>query len=156
KGHCVLVPTFWFLCFVSCDLVLRFGPAFCLKTSYVLPKDKLRFAARHVAFCFKARCILLQDSCVLLRSSLHFASKLVVFCFKTSCILLHDSCVQVKTMKIQAGIQVSRPRELRRQLQLWKRFGRLHLIVFVLVRNIVSIGLEGPPSSHQESIRTQA
>ncbi|GJR24128.1 reverse transcriptase domain-containing protein [Tanacetum coccineum] len=43
---------------------------------------------------------------------------------------------QVKTMKIQAGIQVSRPRELTRQLQLWKRFGRLYLIVFVLVRNI--------------------
>ncbi|GKG03458.1 hypothetical protein Tco_0311094 [Tanacetum coccineum] len=43
--------------------------------------------------------------------------------------------VQVKTMKIQAGIQVSRPRELIRQLQLWKRFGRF---VLVLVRNIVS------------------
>ncbi|GKB59740.1 hypothetical protein Tco_0915926 [Tanacetum coccineum] len=43
---------------------------------------------------------------------------------------------QVKTMKIQAGIQVSRPRELARQLHLWKRFGRLYLIVFVLVRNI--------------------
>ncbi|GKA71657.1 hypothetical protein Tco_0777796 [Tanacetum coccineum] len=39
-------------------------------------------------------------------------------------------------MKIQAGIQVSRPRELTRQLQLWKRFGRLYLIVFVLVKNI--------------------
>ncbi|GJT01360.1 hypothetical protein Tco_0822529 [Tanacetum coccineum] len=39
-------------------------------------------------------------------------------------------------MKIQAGIQVSRPRELKRQIQLWKRFGRLYLIVFVLVRNI--------------------
>ncbi|GJR15855.1 ribonuclease H-like domain-containing protein [Tanacetum coccineum] len=37
--------------------------------------------------------------------------------------------VQVKTMNIQAGIQVSRPGELRRQLQLWKRFGRLYLIV---------------------------
>nr|GEU33446.1 hypothetical protein [Tanacetum cinerariifolium] len=46
---------------------------------------------------------------------------------------------QLKTMKIQAGIQVSRPRELRRQLQLWKRFGRLHLTVFVLVRNIVTV-----------------
>nr|GEW90298.1 reverse transcriptase domain-containing protein [Tanacetum cinerariifolium] len=32
----------------------------------------------------------------------------------------------------------SRPKELRRQLQFWKRFGRLHLIVFVLVRNIGS------------------
>ncbi|GJY38039.1 hypothetical protein Tco_0424403 [Tanacetum coccineum] len=49
---------------------------------------------------------------------------------------------QVKTMKIQAGIQVSRPRELTRQLQLWKRFGRLYLIVFVLVRNIVAFDLE--------------
>nr|GEZ13816.1 hypothetical protein [Tanacetum cinerariifolium] len=44
---------------------------------------------------------------------------------------------QVQTMKIQAGIQVSRPRELRRQVHLWKRFRRCHLIVFVLVRNIV-------------------
>nr|GEV36112.1 hypothetical protein [Tanacetum cinerariifolium] len=33
----------------------------------------------------------------------------------------------------------SRPKELRRQLQLWKRFGRLYLIVFVLVRNIVTL-----------------
>nr|GEV21105.1 hypothetical protein [Tanacetum cinerariifolium] len=49
-----------------------------------------------------------------------------------------DNGEQVKTMRIQAGIQVSRPKELRRQLQLWKRFGRLYLIVFVLVRNIVS------------------
>ncbi|GKE17384.1 zinc finger, CCHC-type containing protein [Tanacetum coccineum] len=51
---------------------------------------------------------------------------------------MHTTMVpeQVKTMKIQAGIQVSRPRELTRQLQLWKRFGRLYLIVFVLVRNI--------------------
>ncbi|GKB22020.1 hypothetical protein Tco_0855943 [Tanacetum coccineum] len=40
-------------------------------------------------------------------------------------------------MKIQAGIQVSRPGELKRQLQLWKRFGRLYSIVFVLVRNIL-------------------
>ncbi|GKC18867.1 hypothetical protein Tco_1021017 [Tanacetum coccineum] len=44
--------------------------------------------------------------------------------------------VQVKTMKIQAGVQVSRQGELRRHLQLWKRFGRLYLIVFVLVRNV--------------------
>ncbi|GKB05452.1 hypothetical protein Tco_0833647 [Tanacetum coccineum] len=52
---------------------------------------------------------------------------------------MHTTMVpeQVKTMKIQAGIQVSRPRELTRQLQLWKRFGRLYLIVFVLVSNIV-------------------
>ncbi|GJZ71492.1 ribonuclease H-like domain-containing protein [Tanacetum coccineum] len=32
--------------------------------------------------------------------------------------------VQVKTLKIQAGVQVSRPEELRRHLQLWKRFER--------------------------------
>ncbi|GJT05877.1 hypothetical protein Tco_0840339 [Tanacetum coccineum] len=52
---------------------------------------------------------------------------------------MHTTMVpeQVKTMKIQAGIQVSRPGELKRQLQLWKRFGRLYSIVFVLVRNIV-------------------
>ncbi|GKE87319.1 hypothetical protein Tco_1564794 [Tanacetum coccineum] len=38
--------------------------------------------------------------------------------------------VQVKTMKIQAGVQVSRPGELRRHLQLWKRFGRHYLSIF--------------------------
>ncbi|GJU98408.1 hypothetical protein Tco_1327679 [Tanacetum coccineum] len=61
---------------------------------------------------------------------------------------MHTTMVpeQVKTMKIQAGIQVSRPRELTRQLQLWKRFGRLYLIVFVLVRNI-AIRLESIESS---------
>nr|GEY08271.1 hypothetical protein [Tanacetum cinerariifolium] len=74
---------FWFLRFVSCDLVLRFGHAFCLKTSFFLPKDKLRFAVKHVAFCFKARFILLQDT-------LHFASRHAAFCFKTRCILLQD------------------------------------------------------------------
>ncbi|GJS74331.1 hypothetical protein Tco_0707172 [Tanacetum coccineum] len=54
---------------------------------------------------------------------------------------MHTTMVpeEVKTMKIQAGIQVSRPRELRRQLQLWKRFGRLYLIVFVLVRNVFTL-----------------
>ncbi|GKA71317.1 hypothetical protein Tco_0777456 [Tanacetum coccineum] len=35
--------------------------------------------------------------------------------------------VQVKTMKIQAGVQVSRQGELRRHLKLWKCFGRLYL-----------------------------
>ncbi|GKB57734.1 hypothetical protein Tco_0913920 [Tanacetum coccineum] len=34
--------------------------------------------------------------------------------------------VEVKTMKIQAGVQVPRPEELRRHLQHWKRFGRLY------------------------------
>ncbi|GJT85456.1 putative reverse transcriptase domain-containing protein [Tanacetum coccineum] len=52
---------------------------------------------------------------------------------------MHTTMVpeQVKTMKIQAGIQVLRRGELRRQLLLWKRFGRLYLIVFVLFRNII-------------------
>nr|GEY93089.1 hypothetical protein [Tanacetum cinerariifolium] len=58
--------------------------------------------------------------------------------------LMHTAMVpeQVKTMKIQDGIQVLRTRELRRQLQLWKRFGRLYLIVYVLVRNIKVAELE--------------
>ncbi|GJV31102.1 hypothetical protein Tco_1391502 [Tanacetum coccineum] len=45
--------------------------------------------------------------------------------------LMHTTMVQeqVKTMKIQAGIQVLRRGELRRQLQLWKRFGRLYYVV---------------------------
>nr|GEX61074.1 reverse transcriptase domain-containing protein [Tanacetum cinerariifolium] len=43
KIHCVLVQAFWFLHFVSCDLVLRFGPTFYFKTCWVLPKDKLHF-----------------------------------------------------------------------------------------------------------------
>nr|GEV07487.1 hypothetical protein [Tanacetum cinerariifolium] len=129
------------------------------KDGKTLHFDKLRFAARHVAFCCKARCVLLQDSlrfasrylafcfkarCVLLQSSLRFASRHLAFCFNTLafCIKILAICLmaalqQVKTMKIQAEIQVSRPRDLRRQLQLWKRFGRLHLIVIVLVRNIV-------------------
>nr|GEX14098.1 retrovirus-related Pol polyprotein from transposon TNT 1-94 [Tanacetum cinerariifolium] len=74
-------------------------------TGCVLPKDKLRFAVKHVAFCFKARCVLLQDTlcfasrhvafcfkarCVLLQSSLRFASRHAVFCFKTRCVLLQD------------------------------------------------------------------
>ncbi|GJT51782.1 RNA-directed DNA polymerase, eukaryota, reverse transcriptase zinc-binding domain protein [Tanacetum coccineum] len=52
--------------------------------------------------------------------------------------LMHTTMVpeQVKTMKIQAGVQVSRPGELRRHLQLWKCFGRLYFVVIVLDRNI--------------------
>ncbi|GKF13228.1 hypothetical protein Tco_0054690, partial [Tanacetum coccineum] len=52
--------------------------------------------------------------------------------------LMHTTMVpdQVKIMKIQAGVQVSRPRELRRHLQLWKRFGRHYFIVIVLDKNI--------------------
>ncbi|GKA48060.1 hypothetical protein Tco_0741018, partial [Tanacetum coccineum] len=44
---------------------------------------------------------------------------------------------QVKTMKIQARVQVSRPGELRRHLQPWKRFGRHYFIVIILDRNII-------------------
>ncbi|GJS32330.1 hypothetical protein Tco_0530712 [Tanacetum coccineum] len=44
--------------------------------------------------------------------------------------------VQVNTLKIQVGVQVSRPGELRRHLQLWKRFGRFICIVYVPDRNI--------------------
>nr|GEY84783.1 reverse transcriptase domain-containing protein [Tanacetum cinerariifolium] len=63
---------FWFLRFVSCDLVLRFGPVFSIKTSCVFPKDNLRFVSKQVAFCFKARYVLLQ-------SSLRFASRHAAF-----------------------------------------------------------------------------
>ncbi|GJZ49480.1 hypothetical protein Tco_0603670 [Tanacetum coccineum] len=68
--------------------------------------------------------------------------------------------VQVKTMKIQAGVQVSRPGELRRHLQLWKRFGR-HTVMsdsedstvtytvvsspFADFSDIGSPGVDGPP-----------
>nr|GEU79101.1 hypothetical protein [Tanacetum cinerariifolium] len=45
---------------------------------------------------------------------------------------------QVKTMKIQVRVQVSRPREIKRHLQLWKRFGRLYFAVNILDRNIVT------------------
>ncbi|GKD37691.1 hypothetical protein Tco_1257898 [Tanacetum coccineum] len=41
-------------------------------------------------------------------------------------------------MKIQARVQVSRPGELRRHLQLWKCFGRLYFVVIILDRNIFS------------------
>ncbi|GJU10565.1 zf-CCHC domain-containing protein [Tanacetum coccineum] len=44
---------------------------------------------------------------------------------------------QVKTMKIQVGVQVSRIGERIRHLQLWKCFGRLYSVVIVLDRNII-------------------
>ncbi|GJS45441.1 reverse transcriptase domain-containing protein [Tanacetum coccineum] len=50
--------------------------------------------------------------------------------------VFQSSREQVKTMKIQAEYNF-RPIEIHRQLQLWKRFGRLYLIVFVFVRNII-------------------
>nr|GEX38265.1 hypothetical protein [Tanacetum cinerariifolium] len=51
ERNCILVPAFCLLRFdhcilTHCVLVLRFGHAFCLK-------DKLRFASRYAAFCFK-------------------------------------------------------------------------------------------------------
>ncbi|GJX81613.1 hypothetical protein Tco_0331094 [Tanacetum coccineum] len=41
---------------------------------------------------------------------------------------MHTTMVpeQVETLKFQAGVQVSRLEELKRHLQLWKRFGRLY------------------------------
>ncbi|GKA88817.1 hypothetical protein Tco_0810629 [Tanacetum coccineum] len=47
---------------------------------------------------------------------------------------------QVNTMKIQARVQVSRAEDLKRHLQLWKRFGRLYFVVFVLVRSNHRLG----------------
>ncbi|GJU98036.1 hypothetical protein Tco_1327307 [Tanacetum coccineum] len=43
--------------------------------------------------------------------------------------LMHTTMVpvQLNTLKIQAGVQVSRLEELKRHLQLWKRYGRLYL-----------------------------
>nr|GEW99667.1 hypothetical protein [Tanacetum cinerariifolium] len=92
---CVLV-----LRFVSCDLALRFGYAFCLiedliafcqgealpnsKPRCVLSQDSLGFVSKLVAFCLKTRCVLSQDS-------LHFVSKLIAFCLKTRCVLPQDS-----------------------------------------------------------------
>nr|GEU52875.1 ribonuclease H-like domain-containing protein [Tanacetum cinerariifolium] len=105
---CVLV-----LRFVSCDLALRFGSAFCLiedliasclgealpnsKPHYVLSKSLrfvskllrfvsrlLRFVSKLVAFCLKTRCVLSQDS-------LRFISRLAAFCLKTRCVLSQDS-----------------------------------------------------------------
>nr|GEX33864.1 hypothetical protein [Tanacetum cinerariifolium] len=72
-GSCILSLAIWF-----CDLVMRFASrhvAFCLKFC---------FAVKLVAFCYKARCILLQ-------SSLRFASKLIAFYFKARCGLLQDT-----------------------------------------------------------------
>ncbi|GJX29717.1 hypothetical protein Tco_0237796 [Tanacetum coccineum] len=54
---------------------------------------------------------------ILFKDKLHeFGGELIQF--------MHTTMVpvQVKTMKIQAGVQVSRPGELKRHLQLWKRF----------------------------------
>nr|GEZ08276.1 hypothetical protein [Tanacetum cinerariifolium] len=92
-AHCILLgkdTVFWFMRFVSCDLVLRFGPAFCLKTCCVLPKDKLRFASKLVAFCFKARCVFLQDT-------MRFASRHLAFYFKTFafCLKILAFCLMV-------------------------------------------------------------
>ncbi|GJV05239.1 hypothetical protein Tco_1338808 [Tanacetum coccineum] len=59
--------------------------------------------------------------------------------------------VQVKTLKIQAGVQVSRQEELKRHLQLWKCFGRL----FLFDLNIVSkLGEFESFSDHTEETRS--
>ncbi|GJT74962.1 hypothetical protein Tco_1041687 [Tanacetum coccineum] len=66
--------------------------------------------------------------------------------------LMHTKMVpeQVKTMKIQAGVQVSRPGELRRYLQLWKCFGRLYFVVIVLDRNIRPLPIYAVTSLHPD------
>ncbi|GJW11733.1 hypothetical protein Tco_1577560 [Tanacetum coccineum] len=68
--------------------------------------------------------------------------------------LMHTTMVpeQVKTMKIQAGVQVSRQGELRRHLQLWKCFGRLNFIVIILDRNILQALVDGKKIIITESI----
>nr|GFA82137.1 putative reverse transcriptase domain-containing protein [Tanacetum cinerariifolium] len=100
KG-CVLV-----LCFVSCDLALRFGSSFCLiedliafcleeallnsKPRCVLSQS-LRFVSivtfclKTVAFCLKTRCVLSQS--LRFVSIVTFCLKTVAFCLKTRCVL---------------------------------------------------------------------
>nr|GEV05352.1 serine/threonine protein phosphatase 2A 55 kDa regulatory subunit B beta isoform-like isoform X3 [Tanacetum cinerariifolium] len=92
---------FWFLRFVSCDLVLRFGlafcsrqVAFCLKTRFVLTQDMLRFVSRQAAFCLKTRCVLLHDSLRFALKHVAFCLKTLAFCIKSkTCVLSQDSCV---------------------------------------------------------------
>ncbi|GKD57327.1 RNA-directed DNA polymerase, eukaryota, reverse transcriptase zinc-binding domain protein, partial [Tanacetum coccineum] len=48
------------------------------------------------------------------------------------------SCISKDTKDPNWSIS-SRPEELRRDLQHWKSFGRLYFVIFVLVRNIVSL-----------------
>nr|GEU41147.1 hypothetical protein [Tanacetum cinerariifolium] len=85
---CVLV-----LPFVSYDLFLHFGSAFCLTKDRIafcqgeaLPNSNRHcvLAQLQVAFCLKTRCVLSQDS-------LRFVSRLVAFCLKTRCVLSQDS-----------------------------------------------------------------
>nr|GEY28605.1 reverse transcriptase domain-containing protein [Tanacetum cinerariifolium] len=128
--------------------------AFCFKARCVLLQDSLRFASKLVAFCFKTRCILLHDS-------LRFASKLVAFCFKTRCVLSEDSCIlstfediicvlvegisgkKFLTSKENEDLSWNtsfKTKRTQKTTSTWKHFGRLHLIVFVLVMNIVIYG----------------
>nr|GEV26716.1 auxilin-like protein [Tanacetum cinerariifolium] len=98
KGLCILVSAFWFLRFVSCDLVscvltdcvlvLRFGLAFCLVEDFccvLLRRDSAKFKTS-LRFVSRLGCGLLQDL-------LRFATRFVAFCSKTSCVLLQDSYV---------------------------------------------------------------
>ncbi|GKA49999.1 hypothetical protein Tco_0743072 [Tanacetum coccineum] len=64
---------------------------------------------------------------------------------------MHTTMVpdQVKIMKIQAGVQVSRLGELGRHLQHWKCLGRLSFVVIILDRNIAYlVKSETPKSPH--------
>nr|GEU53143.1 hypothetical protein [Tanacetum cinerariifolium] len=137
---------FWFLRFVSCDLVLtlRFASklvAFCFKARCVMLQDTLRFALRYTAFYFKTSYVLFQDPCVLLQDSCVLSHGGIAFCL----LLKTLSAITSKDNEDPSWNTSSRSRELSRQLQLWKRFRRLHLIVFVLVRNIVNMECQSNP-----------
>nr|GEZ33980.1 hypothetical protein [Tanacetum cinerariifolium] len=92
-----------------------------------------------LSMVYKVFCILhVNDKLKIVQATSKFQSLLKIGMGKLIQ-LMHTAMVleQVKKIKIQDGTHVSRPRELKRQLQLWKRFGRRHLIVFVIVRNII-------------------
>ncbi|GJZ78251.1 hypothetical protein Tco_0642923 [Tanacetum coccineum] len=61
--------------------------------------------------------------------------------------------VQVKTMKTQAGVQVSRQGELRRHLQLWKCFERLISVNICTYRNIGFVFEERPNEAFDVPIK---
>ncbi|GKC90713.1 hypothetical protein Tco_1151362 [Tanacetum coccineum] len=61
--------------------------------------------------------------------------------------------VQVKTLEIQAGVQVSRPGELRRHLQLWKTLFVLYLyLIGTLVMSTSTHHIIIPSDSNVEDV----
>nr|GEX44377.1 hypothetical protein [Tanacetum cinerariifolium] len=102
KGHCVLVPAFLFLRFVSCVLViciltdcvlvLRFGLAFCLFEDFcfnMLRRDSANFKTT-LRFVYRLGCVLLKDKLRFAKSfvafclqiKLRFATRFVMFCLQ--------------------------------------------------------------------------